>query len=1501
MLAATLLAEINSSSMILGPNLMPDSESRGKTSVALNDSFYYADGTSVRKSNASGSIQLVDVAPGNDFALIHWMEVSGDRLYFSANGQFWVSDGTPSGTRTMFEDPGVCSYPEFLVDVNGTLFFAASDREHGYELWASDGTQAGTRMVQDLVPGADFPYIASITKVGNQVFFVAGLTGSGTGRELWRSDGTAAGTQLVTDLIPGTDSSFPQDLTAVGDRLYFHIPVPGVGGQLWTTDGTPDGTQPVLTEDGNSIWNTSSRCALGASLLFAAADTAGSELWRADGAAAIRVRDIRPGAEGSSPSSLTTLGSRVYFSANDGLTGSELWSSDGTAAGTTLFVDLNLSGDSFPSLLVNNAGLLFFAADDGTHGMEVWRSDGTTTGTFLLRDVNPGTGAAISYPPVLKGTGGALFFVADDGVNSSQIWLSDGTSSGTRMSSTPRLLQLGGNPAYLTEINGTLFFAANSEGLESSDELWKSDGTPEGTALVKDLSPDSEGAFIVSFQPLSGSLYFIAANSGYQYEIWKSDGTEDGTQRLKDINPGGSIGRAVFTEFGNHLYFNADDGVNGVELWRTDGTEAGTELLADINSGAAGSDPFARIAAFGSLFFTADDGVHGTELWKTNGTAEGTTLVRDINPGGSSRPEDFVMLNGLLYFTAVTPDHGSSIWVTDGTSDGTQLAVDIPPGPDSMAIRNLAAANGRLFFSVDDGVTGEELYSSDGTAAGTMQVRDINPGSASTIIDGLVVDSLGNTIYFAVADALHGRELWRTDGTTSGTYLLKDILPGPESSRATIVYSASGLIYFTANDGVHGEELWQTDGTLEGTQLLADLVPGISPAGFFGMRAIGDRLFIAAGPGADTELYTAPINFRPSDLKLSSQTVDENQPAGSFVGLLSAVDVNVSDTFTWTLVNGDGDSDNDLFTITGNTLKTTAALDFEFASSLSLRIRATDNHGQSTDRIFQITVGNLNDMPTLDTLADITVVEDSVTQLLNLTGISAGGEAQPLKVTAESSRPGLIPNPEVIYLSPDAFGVLRFRPAARSSGQATITVVIEDGGRDGDLTTITDNARFTRTFIITVQPTRPVITGPVGTVIVQRPKMTWQAVPGASAYQVWIGNRSTAQLPLLTATVSTTEYQPPENLALGRIEVYVRAVLANAIYGPWSVISRFTVATRAVISPLNQRQTTPRPEFSVVSIPGATTYEFQLDNRSTGQTQFLRATVNSPTWIPSIDLPLASYRVWARGLAADGTPAVWSAATDFLVVTPPNPMAPLSATFDRQPTFTWTAVPGAATYGFFLKDMNTGAIVANVSGLTTTSWTPPSRLPDGNYGWWAIGRPTSAGFQSNWSARLDFFVGGRPVITAPQGVVRTPRPVLEWNAVFGAVGYEVWLNRVTQGLPQIVLLKSVSVAATLFQVSEPLESGGQYRFWIRAISGSGEKSPWSKPADFSTALLTVFQAERPGIMIDVLESNADDTPAPQAIARLPADPQPTDAIVDAVICEMMQQLTPGVADTCRCV
>jgi VCBS repeat-containing protein len=130
---------------------------------------------------------------------------------------------------------------------------------------------------------------------------------------------------------------------------------------------------------------------------------------------------------------------------------------------------------------------------------------------------------------------------------------------------------------------------------------------------------------------------------------------------------------------------------------------------------------------------------------------------------------------------------------------------------------------------------------------------------------------------------------------------------------------------------------------------------------------------------------------------------------------------------------------------------------------------ASDN--ATFSQIFVVTVNPMNDLPTLDPLSNRTIDEDAAEQTVNLAGISAGGgESQPLRVTATSNNINVIPNPSIIYTSANTTGTLKFMPLADKSGTATITVTVEDGGLDGNLSTAGDNAIFSQTFVVTVNP-----------------------------------------------------------------------------------------------------------------------------------------------------------------------------------------------------------------------------------------------------------------------------------------------------------------------------------------------------------------------------------------------------------------------------------------------
>src|SRR5205823_7622696 len=111
---------------------------------------------------------------------------------------------------------------------------------------------------------------------------------------------------------------------------------------------------------------------------------------------------------------------------------------------------------------------------------------------------------------------------------------------------------------------------------------------------------------------------------------------------------------------------------------------------------------------------------------------------------------------------------------------------------------------------------------------------------------------------------------------------------------------------------------------------------------------------------------------------------------------------------------------------------------------------------------FLLTVNPVNDPPTLNALANLTINEDGGLQTIALSGIAAGpgNESQPLSVTATSSNPSVIPNPTVNYFSPNATGSLTFIPVTNANGVATITVTVNDGQ--------SENNTVIRTFTVTV-------------------------------------------------------------------------------------------------------------------------------------------------------------------------------------------------------------------------------------------------------------------------------------------------------------------------------------------------------------------------------------------------------------------------------------------------
>ncbi len=116
---------------------------------------------------------------------------------------------------------------------------------------------------------------------------------------------------------------------------------------------------------------------------------------------------------------------------------------------------------------------------------------------------------------------------------------------------------------------------------------------------------------------------------------------------------------------------------------------------------------------------------------------------------------------------------------------------------------------------------------------------------------------------------------------------------------------------------------------------------------------------ITAEDGTTTQEWTVTVevqNAEPEDITLDNSTINENNEIGDVIGTFSTVDGNLSDSHTYTLVEGEGDTFNQSFNISGNELIADEVFDFETESNYSVRVRTTDEGGLFFEKAFIITI-----------------------------------------------------------------------------------------------------------------------------------------------------------------------------------------------------------------------------------------------------------------------------------------------------------------------------------------------------------------------------------------------------------------------------------------------------------------------------------------------------------------------------------------------------------------
>ncbi len=125
---------------------------------------------------------------------------------------------------------------------------------------------------------------------------------------------------------------------------------------------------------------------------------------------------------------------------------------------------------------------------------------------------------------------------------------------------------------------------------------------------------------------------------------------------------------------------------------------------------------------------------------------------------------------------------------------------------------------------------------------------------------------------------------------------------------------------------------------------------------------------------AETPIKTLGVRIQvgnpPTNILLSNNSIEENKSANSYIGTLSAVDIDENDDYAFELLSGDG------FKIIDNKVYSTAKFNYEIKNQYSIEVRVTDSQGNEFSKELTIQIDNSGDAPSDIVLSNNTIEEN---------------------------------------------------------------------------------------------------------------------------------------------------------------------------------------------------------------------------------------------------------------------------------------------------------------------------------------------------------------------------------------------------------------------------------------------------------------------------------------------------------------------------------------------
>ncbi len=339
-----------------------------------------------------------------------------------------------------------------------------------------------------------------------------------------------------------------------------------------------------------------------------------------------------------------------------------------------------------------------------------------------------------------------------------------------------------------------------------------------------------------------------------------------------------------------------------------------------------------------------------------------------------------------------------------------------------------------------------------------------------------------------------------------------------------------------------------------------------------------------------------------------------------------------------------------------------------------------------------------------------------------------------------------------------------------------------------------------------------------------RPTVKWNSSANASSYIVWVRNLSTGVIVVNSVEVIGTEYTPATDWGIGKYSVCVRAK-SKAGVSAWSPRRDFLINTRIETTPVAATMN-PAPTLSWKPQLGAAKYDVWLADLKQPTKPIFRVNIDGVTTsVVPPQLASGTYRLQLRGIAADGSPGLWSQPMDFAIVRSPTITSVLHQTTSA-PDVSFTAVPGVVNYDMWISHLTTPSQPAiRITTLdASTKFRLNETMASGKYRIWIRG-VAADGSLSSWSKPKDFSVGLAPQLTTSKAVFGPEEEIsLSWDAIEGARDYYLYYQA-PRFAPENKWTTYVG-NVTSYNYHK-LDSIGTHRFMISATSADGRAGRWS--------------------------------------------------------------------------